>query len=129
MVNQCIFIGRLGKDPEVRATQSGVSVCNFSIACSERWKDKDGNQQEKTEWINIVAWKRLAEICGEYLHKGDLVFVSGSFQTRKWQDQSGNDRYTAEIVAKEIRMLSAKNRGTDRENQNYSPQTGDDLPF
>ncbi len=108
MINKAILIGNLGKDPELRYTQSGTPVASFSIATTERWKDKDGNQQEQTEWHNIVAWKRLAEICGEYLNKGSRVYIEGKLQTRKWQDQNGNDRYTTEIVAREMKMLSSR---------------------
>jgi single-strand DNA-binding protein len=100
MLNQCNFIGRLGRDPEIRYTRNSIPVANFSIACSEK-----RNGQEYTEWVNVAAWDKLAEICRQYLTKGQLVFVSGRMQTRKWQDQSGADRYTTEIVAREMRML------------------------
>ena len=105
-LNQCNFIGRLGQDPETRYLPNGDAVTNFSIACSETWKDKQTQQkQEKTEWINIVAWRRLGEICGEYLRKGSQVMISGKFTTEKWQDQSGNDRYSTKIVANNMQML------------------------
>ena len=120
MINKAILIGNLGKDPELRYTQSGTPVASFSIATTERWKDKDGNQQEQTEWHNIVAWKRLAEICGEYLNKGSRVYIEGKLQTRKWQDQNGNDRYTTEIVAREMKMLSPRGEGGG----NYGGGTG-----
>ena len=106
MLNQCNFIGRLGRDPETRYTQSGKAVASFSIACSE----KRGGEGA-TEWVNVVAWEKLAEICGQYLVKGSLVFISGRIQTRKWQDQNGNDRYTTEIVAREMKMLDGKKDG------------------
>lgn len=108
MVNQCNFIGHLGSSPEVKYSQSGDAIANVSLACSEKWKGADGQQQEKTEWIRIVAFKRLAEVMGEYLTKGSLVYISGKMQTRDWQDKDGNKRYTTEIVAREMQMLSPK---------------------
>ncbi len=111
MINKAIIIGHLGSDPEQRFTQSGAAMANFSVATTERWKDKDGQQQEQTEWHRIIAWRRLAEICCEYLHKGSRVYIEGKLQTRKWQDQNGNDRYTTEIVAREMKMLSARGEG------------------
>ena len=111
MVNKWIGIGNLGAAPEVRYTQSGSPVCSFKIACSEKYKDASGNMQENTEWVSIVAWKRLAEICGEYLTKGSRVYIEGKLQTRKWQDQNGNDRYTTEVIAREMKMLSSRGEG------------------
>jgi single-strand DNA-binding protein len=108
MINKVILIGNLGADPEIRYTQSGTPVASFRIATTERWKGQDGQMQEQTEWHSIVAWRRLAEICGEYLAKGSRVFIEGKLQTRKWQDQNGNDRYTTEIVAREMKMLSPR---------------------
>ncbi|WP_419175251.1 single-stranded DNA-binding protein [Desulfosediminicola sp.] len=108
MINKAILVGNLGADPEIRYTQSGTSVATFNVATTERWKGQDGQMQESTEWHRIVAWARLAEICGEYLHKGSRVYVEGKIQTRKWQDQNGNDRYTTEIVAREMKMLSPR---------------------
>ena len=98
MINKVILIGNLGADPELRYTQSGAPVASFRVATTERWKGQDGQMQEQTEWHNIVAWRRLAEICGEYLSKGSRVYIEGRLQTRKWQDQSGQDRYATEIV-------------------------------
>lgn len=106
--NHCSFIGRLGKGPETRHTQAGDAVCNFSIAVDESYKGKDGQKVEKTEWVNCVAWRKLGEICGQYLTKGSLVAVSGKMQTRKWQDSNGQDRYTTEILLDEMRMLGSK---------------------
>lgn len=98
-LNQCQFIGNLGKDPETRPFQDGNKVTNFSVACSEKWKDKNtGERREKTEWVNVAAFGPLAGIAEQYLRKGSKVFVSGKMQTRKWQDQSGQDRYSTEIV-------------------------------
>lgn len=108
MVNKVILIGNLGADPELRYTKSGTTVASFTVATTRRWKDKDGQQQEETEWHKIVAWSRLAEICGEYLNKGSKVYIEGRLQTRKWQDQNGNDRWTTEIVAQEMKMLSPR---------------------
>ena len=110
-VNKVILVGHLGRDPEVRHTKSGDPVCTFSIATSERWKDKNGEQQEKTEWHRIVAWRKLAEICGEYLRKGKQVYIEGKLQTRDWEDKDGHKRYTTEVVANEMQMLGR--RGDD----------------
>lgn len=104
-VNKAIILGALGADPDVRYTQSGDPVANLSIATSEKWKDKQGQQQEKTEWHRVVLFKRQAEIAGEYLRKGSKVYIEGKIQTRKWQDQSGQDKYTTEIVANQIQLL------------------------
>ncbi len=111
MINKVILIGNLGADPEIRYTQNGTPMVSFTMATTERWKGQDGQMQEQTEWHRIVAWKRLAEICGEYLSKGSKVYIEGKLQTRKWKDQSGNDRYTTEIVAREMKMLSPRNSG------------------
>lgn len=135
MINKCTFIGNLGADPETRFTQDGTAVCTFKVACSEKWKDKSGNVQEKTEWVPIVAWARLAEICQEYLQKGVRVYIEGKYQTRKYQDQSGNDRWTTEIVAREMKMLGPRQGQSappeDNEDQYGRPpvDTGDDVPF
>ena len=111
MLNKAMLIGNLGADPELRYTQSGVAVASLRIATTRRWKNKEGQQQEQTEWHNIVAWDRLGEICNEYLHKGSKVYVEGRLQTRKWQDQSGNDRYTTEIVASDVQFLTPRGEG------------------
>jgi single-strand DNA-binding protein len=111
MINKAIIVGNLGADPEIRYTQSGSQVATFNVATTERWRDQSGQQQESTEWHRIVAWKRLAEICGEYLHKGSRVYIEGRIQTRKWQDQNGNDRYTTEIIAREMKMLDRREGG------------------
>ena len=108
-VNKVILVGNLGQDPETRYLPSGGAVTNVSIATSETWKDKNsGQMQERTEWHRVVFFNRLAEIAGEYLKKGTKVYVEGSLRTRKWQDQSGNDRYTTEIVGNEMQMLDAR---------------------
>ena len=107
-INKVILVGNLGKDPELRTTPSGISVTTFSLATSERFKDRDGNQQEKTEWHNIVAWRNLAEICSNHLHKGKQIYLEGKIQTRKYQDREGNDRYITEIVADVMEMLGRR---------------------
>jgi single-strand DNA-binding protein len=112
MINKAILVGRLGSDPEVRYTPSGMAVANFNIATNEKWKDKgSGEMKERTEWHRIVAWGRLGEICGEYLAKGKMVYVEGRLQTRSWE-KDGVTRYTTEIVAQEMKMLDAKD-GSD----------------
>lgn len=110
-VNKVILVGRLGREPEVRYTPNGAAVANFNIATSEEWKDKNtGEKQERTEWHRIVAWRRLGEICGEYLHKGSQVYIEGRLQTRSWEDRDGNTRYTTEIVAQTMQMLGAASK-------------------
>ena len=112
-VNKVILIGNLGQDPEVRYMPNGGAVTNISVATSETWKDKNtGEQQEKTEWHRVVMFRRLAEIAGEYLKKGSKVYIEGRLQTRKWQDQQGNDRYTTEIVADQMQMLDSRGGGS-----------------
>ncbi len=110
-VNKVILVGRLGKDPETRYMTNGEAVTNATLATSENWKDKSGEKQEKTEWHNLVFYRRLAEIAGEYLKKGSQVYVEGKLQTRKWQDKEGKDRYTTEIIVNEMQMLGGKSTG------------------
>jgi len=107
-VNKVILIGRLGKDPDVKKMTKGESVTNVTLATSENWKDKSGTKQEKTEWHNLVFYRRLAEIAGEYLKKGSQIYVEGKLQTRKWQTKEGQDRYTTEIIVSEMQMLGGK---------------------
>ncbi|MCW9049158.1 MAG: single-stranded DNA-binding protein [Deltaproteobacteria bacterium] len=107
-VNKVILVGNLGKDPELRYTPSGTAVATFSIATTERYKDREGNRQEKTEWHNIVAWRQLAEICGKYLHKGKQVYIEGKIQTRSYDDRDGNKRYITEIVVDQMQMLGSR---------------------
>jgi single-strand DNA-binding protein len=108
-INKVILIGNLGKDPEVRYMPSGTAVANVTIATSEVWKDKQtGENQERTEWHNVALFNKLAEIAGEYLRKGSQVYIEGSLRTRKWQDKSGQDRYTTEIVANDMQMLGSR---------------------
>lgn len=125
-VNKVILVGNLGGDPEVRYMPNGNAVTNVTIATSESWKDKQtGQQQERTEWHRVVFFNRLAEIAGEYMRKGGKVYVEGALRTRKWQDQSGADRYTTEIVASEMQLLDG--RGTNDGN-NQQPQQGGYAP-
>ncbi len=108
-VNKVILVGNLGQDPEVKYMPSGQAVCNISIATTDSWSDKaTGEKQERTEWHRVVFFRRLAEIAGEYLRKGSQVYIEGRLQTRKWQDQSGADRYTTEIIANEMQMLGGR---------------------
>lgn len=112
-LNRCTFIGRLGKDPEMRYTASGAAIANVSLAVGSKWRDKEsGQNKESTEWVRVVAFQRLAEIMGEYLKKGSQVYIEGKLQTRKWQDKDGQDRYTTEIVASQMQMLGARS-GTE----------------
>jgi single-strand DNA-binding protein len=110
-VNKVILVGRLGKDPETRYMTNGEAVTNATLATSENWKDKSGEKQEKTEWHNLVFYRRLAEIAGEYLKKGSQIYVEGKLQTRKWQTKEGQDRYTTEIIVNEMQMLGSKAGG------------------
>ena len=108
-VNKVILVGNLGKDPEIKYTASGAAIANLTLATSESWNDKQsGEKVEKTEWHRVVAFQRLAEIMGEYLRKGSQVYIEGRLQTRKWQDQNGQDRWTTEVVANEMQMLGAR---------------------
>lgn len=115
-VNKVILVGNLGRDPEVRTMQNGGKVVNLSVATSERWNDRDGNRQEKTEWHRVVIFnEKLAEVCERYLRKGSKVYVEGQLQTRKWTDQSGQDKYSTEVVLQryrgELTMLDGRNDG------------------
>lgn len=122
MINKAIIIGNLGADPGLRYTQSGSQVATFNVATAERWKGQDGQAQEHTEWHRIVVWGKLAEICGQYLHKGSRVYIEGRLQTRKWTDQGGIERYTTEIVAREMKMLDVKKDVQQQQQSNPQPQ-------
>lgn len=111
-LNKVMLIGNLGKDPEVRYTHAGTAVAGFSIATTEKFKNKAGEWEDRTEWHNIVLWGRLAEISGEYLTKGKPVYIEGRLQTRKWQDREGVDRYTTEVVGDKMQMLGSNRNGT-----------------
>ena len=136
-VNKVILIGNLGKDPELRYTSSGVAVATFSIATNEQWRDQDGNQQEKTEWHNIVAWRKLAEICGEYLKKGGKIYLEGRLQYRTYDDKNGVKRYVTEIVMDQMVMLDSRGGGAPAASgepsappqQEGAGEKSDDLPF
>ena len=151
-VNKWIGIGNLGKDPDMRYTASGEAICNFSIACSETWKDKaTGEKKEMTEWVRISFFGKIAEICGQYLKKGSQVYIEGSLRTRKWTDKDGQERYTTEIRGDEMKMLGSRQGmgapagggggGYDSEPTDYAPappkskpkpsfeDLGDDIPF
>ena len=122
-LNKVLLIGNLTRDPEVRYLENGTAVANFSVATSDKWKDKGtGEQKERTEFSRIVAWRRLGEICEEYLRKGSLVYIEGKLQTREWE-KDGEKRYTTEIVARDMQMLGGKGEPKQSDNPN------DDIPF
>jgi single-strand DNA-binding protein len=142
-LNKVMLIGNLGKDPEVRFTASGTAVASFSIATSDRFKNKSGEWEERTEWHNIVLWSKLAEVAKEYLTKGKTVYIEGRLQTRKWQDREGKDRWSTEIVGDRMQMLGPKGEGGSRpagsrqeegfsgapshDDRSFNPD--DDIPF
>jgi single-strand DNA-binding protein len=126
-VNKVILIGRLGKDPEVKYTPSGAPVAKFTLATDEVFKDRSGEQQKHTEWHNIVAWNKLAEICGEYLTKGKLVYIEGRIRSRQWEDQAGNKRTAYEIIALGMQMLGSKAE-SDRAAAAASPPSAERAP-
>ena len=145
-LNKVLLIGNLGKDPEIRAMPNGDAVATFSIATTETWKDKQGQKQEKTEWHNITMFRGLAEISGKYLKKGSSVYIEGRLQTRKWQDKTGADRYTTEIIADQMQMLGGNQARNEPQQANDAPpaqrqaaprnapsgavdQFADDIPF
>lgn len=107
-VNKVILVGHLGRNPEVKQMPNGDAVASFSIATTDTWKDKGGQRQEATEWHNIILFRRLAEVAGEYLKKGSAVYLEGRIKTRKWQDKEGHDRYTTEVICSEMKMLGSK---------------------
>ncbi len=139
-VNKVILVGNLGKDPEVRFTNSGSAVARLSVATSEVWNDRDGNRQERTEWHNVVVWGKQGEHCGQYLAKGRQVYVEGSIRTRSYDDKSGNKRYVTEVVAQRVQFLGGGG-GTrlapqteaapadDAQSGGGPPPIDDDVPF
>ncbi len=127
-INKVLLIGNLGSDPQMRYTPNGTAVANFSLATNESYTDKDGNRQEQTEWHRIVAWAKLAEICGQYLTKGKQVYVEGKLRTRSWE-QDGVKRYTTEVVAQNIQMLGSRQDGGNGGGEGYVPPPDDDIPF
>ena len=137
-VNKAILIGNLGGDPELRSTPSGTPVATFTLATNESWTDREGQRQERTEWHRIVAWGKLAEICGQYLRKGRQVYIEGRLTTRSWEDRQGNQRKTTEIVAQQMLMLGGRAPGQSEgeapsETPEFAAETvkieDDDLPF
>ena len=137
-LNEHAIIGRLGKDPELRNTQSGKPVCSFSVATSQQWKDQAGNKQEKTEWHRIVIWGTLAEVAAKYLKKGSRVYLKGRSETREWQDKDGNNRTTTEINVFDMLLLDGKKDGSGggqesppppAQNTGSSYDPNDDIPF
>ncbi|BBO29549.1 hypothetical protein AltI4_39370 [Alteromonas sp. I4] len=125
-INKVILVGNLGNDPEVRYMPNGNAVANLSLATSESWKDQQGQVQERTEWHRLTMYRRLAEIAGEYLKKGSQIYVEGKLQTRKWQDQQGQDRYTTEIIVDQMQMLGGREGGQGGQGGGYQqrPQGG-----
>jgi single-strand DNA-binding protein len=148
-LNKVMLIGRLGRDPELRYTAGGQPYVRFSIATDDSWTDRNGERQVRTEWHNIVGWRKLAEICNQYLSKGRLVYIEGRLQTRQWEDQSGNKRYSTEVVMNDMQMLESRTAAADsaggppeprydsRPDDRYDddiqvsdePITDDDVPF
>lgn len=127
-LNQCNFIGRLGRDPEIKSFPTGDKIANFSLAVSENWRDKSsGERKEKTEWVNCVAIGGLVGVIEKYITKGSKLFISGKMQTRKWQDKDGNDRYSTEIRVKDLEMLDGAGGEKSQNNDDYTPQSNDDL--
>jgi single-strand DNA-binding protein len=126
-VNKVILVGNLGNDPEVRYMPNGNAVANLSLATSESWKDQQGQQQEKTEWHRITMYRKLAEIAGQYLKKGSQIYIEGKLQTRKWQDQQGNDKYTTEVIADQLQMLGGRNEGGQGGGNNYQRPQNDNM--
>ncbi len=131
-VNKVIIVGNVGREVELRHTPSGVAVARFSVATNERWKDKDGNRQEHTEWHTVVAWGKLAEFCQQYVSKGRQVYVEGSLRTRTYDDDKGNRRYFTEIRAQTIQLLGRREgaaEGGAEEAPEVPPEMEDDVPF
>ncbi|MAE72943.1 MAG: single-stranded DNA-binding protein [Bdellovibrionaceae bacterium] len=135
-VNKVIIVGRLGADPEVKEIGSGSQVANMSVATSDNWTDKNGQKQERTEWHRIVVWGKLAELCGRYLSKGRQVYVEGRLQTRSWEDQQGQKRYTTEIVANTVQFIDGRATESDAggyNNQDFGPEpsfdASEEIPF
>ena len=120
-LNKAILIGRLGRDPEVRYMPNGEAVCNFSIATSETWKDQHGQKQERTEWHNITLYRRMAEVAGQYLKKGSLVYIEGRIQSRKYTDKDGIERTAYEIIGNEMKMLGGKAEGSSESANTAKP--------
>ncbi len=131
MVNKAIILGNLGRDPEVKQTPSGQSVCKFSMATTERWKDKEGQKQERTEWHNIVVWGKQAELCGQYLAKGRQAYVEGRINTRSYDDKNGEKKYITEITASDVRFIGGGKGAAPGASDDVAPPSMDDqeIPF
>ena len=129
MLNKVQIIGRLGRDPELRYSQSGSPVCTLSVATNEGYTDRDGKKVERTEWHRVVLYSKAAENCNQFLKKGSLVYVEGSLQTRKWQDQQGQDRFSTEIKAQRVQFLDKKDGGKPRSSLPSESYGMDDVPF
>ncbi len=125
-INKVIIVGNLGKDPELRYTPQGQAVCNFSVATSESWNDKNGQKQERTEWHRIVVWGKLGELCGKYLAKGRQAYVEGRLQTRSWDDKDGQKKYTTEVVANTVQFLGGASAGAGK---NHAADSHEEDPF
>lgn len=126
MLNKVTLIGRLGADPEVKYMPSGGAVTNVGLATTRRWKDRQsGERRDETEWHRVTFFNRVAEVAGEYLRKGSLIYIEGRIRTRKWQDQSGQDRYTTEIIAEQMQMLDSKSGGTSNFNDGQTNSPAD----
>ena len=146
-VNKVILIGNLGRDPELRYTKGGMAVANFTLATNERWRDKQGSSQERTEWHRIVVWDKQAENCAQYLQKGRSAYIEGRLQTREWEDKEGNKHRTTEVVAQQVTFLGGRGDGVGRSGGDAppppgpaagppgpadgppGPASGDDIPF
>jgi len=128
-LNKVFLIGNLGADPELRYTANGNAVANFRIATTEKWKDRDDQMQERTEWHRIVVWGKTAEHCGEYLRKGRSVHVEGKIQTREWEDKEGNKRWTTEVVADRVTFLGGRDDNSGASREPPPPTQDDDVPF
>jgi len=133
-INRVTLIGNLGDDPELRYTQSNTAVCNMSVATNESYTDSDGNEVQNTEWVDVVAWGRLGEVCNEYLEQGSQTYFEGKLQTREWEDQDGKTRYSTEVKAQEMMFLDSNRQGsqgrqvgaTDRQDPSQGPPTQSD---
>lgn len=131
MINKAILVGRIGKDPDVKFTASGDAVTNLSLATDEVWKDKDGQRQQKTEWHKLVAFRKQAEIMGQYCTKGKLIYVEGKIVTRSWEDKDGVKRYSTEIQVIDFKLLEGKSNGNAKQDDRseFPPMPQDDVPF
>ena len=138
-VNKVIIVGRLGSDPEVKTVSSGQTVCRLSVATSENWTDRDGQRQERTEWHRVVIWGKMAEVCGQHLSKGRQVYLEGRLQTRSWEDQQGQKKYTTEIIANTVQFLGSNDRAQQGSSmggmgmQDFGPEpsfdSSEEIPF